>query len=202
MVNMKSGLVIAAVVLFVLIFGVVSYVLLSADKLELVSTSPQDNERVDGFRPTIEFEFNQDLENYADYESSPTINAEVHANKDTLIINPEHELLENQEYTLRIPSVKSTSGETLENIELAFSTGLDQSPRAKFIRELPVYRSGFNITYTKRSDIFIVQITDTPISQNKEKAKQFLQENGITEDTESIKYEVMRSLQGSGSPAG
>lgn len=178
------------------------YQIITTQSFELLDTTPENGETIEDFNPVLEFEFSEELANVAEYESSPTINAQMHIDQKTLSLVPEHELLEDTGYTVRIENIESVSGEIVEEATLLFSTGLDQSPRARFIRELPVYRDGYNITYVENSDRFIVQVTSEPIERHRNEAREFLTENNITEENETIEFEVMRSLEGGGSPPG
>lgn len=197
----KNSFVAISIAVFVVLLAVVLY-LTSSEEFELVGTSPETGETIDGFNPVIEFEFSEELGEAPAYESSPTINAESHVERNTLYLTPEHELLEDTRYTVRLGTVEAASGATLEDATLTFSTGLNSSPKAEFIRSLPVYRDGYNITYTERSDAFVVQITQEPAQRYREHAREYLQDNGINEEEETIQFEVMRSLRGSGSPPG
>lgn len=53
--------------------------------------------------------------------------------------------------------------------------------KEQLIKMMPVQQPEFNIEYLSKSDIFLVTIKESPYDQNKEKSKQWLIANGVTD---------------------
>lgn len=171
---------------------------------QLTGTYPDSNVRIDQRSPTVEFEFSQPVrlpDNFS-VDSDPSIDAEVYARDDTVFVIPNHALLQQHEYTISTSRIESQSGESVDGVELTFRTDQNQSPRLNFIRSLPVHNPGYSITYLEDEDTFVVRITEVPIDEKRSRAQNYLQNNGIDTTQNDVKYDVLRSVEDRGAPAG
>lgn len=193
---------IVSVIFFVI--ATIAYLLLGIGRFQLIGTTPENNSSNNDLDIVIGFTFSEDLESSQDisYSARPFIDAETYIEDSSLYLVPNHALLESRSYTVTIESVLSQEDSVIEDIEITFRTAADNSPRALFIRSLPIYQPGFNINYINNTDTFVVQITASPIEQNMQSALEYLEDRDIEEARNNIEFEVLRSLEGSGSPPG
>jgi hypothetical protein len=214
----RNNVIILIVVVSVLLLLSILFLQTNNRSFNITSTSPNQDETnvaIDGF---IEINFSKNIEHleifsindpsvdYSAYdvriETRPTIVADITLEGGTFRIIPRHSLLESQEYALFLSNVTSSEGGVVDQYELTFTTGQDESVRAQFIRSLPLYQENYNVTYSSIRNAFIIQITGGDAEEATSNAYNLLRENGIDVDVEEIIVDTIRTEQGGGSPAG
>ncbi len=208
---MKKLLLLIIIFIVISIIGFSLYLLISNNRkasdqsFKLVSVSPNNYSQDVNVDTEIKFEFSKTLSRKETSNTLEVIPAS-YLTKDIvdneIIFKPNTNLKENTQYTIKLSNIESINGEQISPITLIFTTGKDNSLRAQFIKSLPIQGDGFYIKYDETINTFIVTIQKNPYDKYKQNAIDYLTSKGINTNSEKIKYEQLRYLQGNGAPPG
>lgn len=201
---MKRWFILFGLIFVAIITIVVLYVMFNNQfgNFKSTSTNPGNNSSSVDPEGKITFVFSQNLDssqsqNFLQTSPNQLFTINIQANK--LILTPISPLHDKTQYLISINSIKSVKSEQTST-SLVFTTGINNSPRAQFIRILPYTADDFIVTYNNSLDSFTVQILTNPIDQAKSKALQLFRDHNVDPSSQTIDFQVIRSLQGKGAP--
>lgn len=171
-------------------------------KFRVVGGSPSNKSTNVPPENTITLVFSQDLDtNQAQtfLQTSPSQLFVMELQKNKLVLTPAKPLQEKSQYLISINNIRSTQGQQTST-SILFTTGVNNSPRAQFIRLLPFSGSDFNIFYNENLDGFTVQISTKSMDQAKAQALQYFRDNNVDPNKQRIDFQQLRYLQGKGAP--
>jgi hypothetical protein len=203
-INLKKILTIFLIIVFMLvIFSLIPRG--ESGEFELTSTNPGNRARaVDYEIDAIKFNFNQDIDPSFDKSSvviSPNTEVDVVIESSSIVILPREDLRPNKPYTVGISSVKSTNGQTIEDLEVVFTTMVDTTYQGQLRSKAPEYYEGFSITYIEDMDAYVITISELPIEENEKLARDILKQQNVTDENNKIIIDISRGLMNSGSPS-
>lgn len=203
---MRRWMVIVICVIVVVIVGIGLYTLLSniqSSSLKLTASSPSNQQKDVSPSDPIVLHYSQPIKSVPNNQvfSSPNAVFEISVNGSDISLRPLRPLSEKTQYLLTLNNVTSSKNQTITTT-ITFTTGLDQSKRARFIRTLPHITNNYAIYYDQDNDTFNTQLLTKPLEQAKAQALQYFRDQGVEPNQQKIQFDVIRSLEGSGAPPG
>jgi hypothetical protein len=169
----------------------------------LTASSPSNQQKDVSPSDPIVLHYSQPIKSVPNNQvfSSPNAVFEISVNGSDISLRPLRPLSEKTQYLLTLNNVTSSKNQTITTT-ITFTTGLDQSKRARFIRTLPHITNNYAIYYDQDNDTFNTQLLTKPLEQAKAQALQYFRDQGVEPNQQKIQFDVIRSLEGSGAPPG
>lgn len=204
-INKKNIIIVGLILLLITIILIVLNIS-KKSTFSLLSTTPAQNSvNIPIDRPIV-FIFSQELSqdnNNNTISIEPMVSTQNTINKNEVIISPDYALSPKTKYTIKIGNILSSKNQKMDDISLTFTTDVDNSPKAKFIRSLPYNNSNFSITYTRSNQMFVITIISKDTQQAKADALSYIRSQGVNPDTIRIDIVEPRYLRsGPGAPPG
>ncbi len=177
----------------------------NSNTFSLVKITPNNYSKDVNVSSEIRFEFSKTLsrkDSANTLETSPSVYLTKDIKDNEVVFTPSNSLKENSQYVFKLSNIQSIDGEQIEPITLIFTTGKDNSTRTLFIKSLPIQGDGYSIKFDDTINSFIVTIQKNPYDKYKQNTIDYLNSKGINTNSEKIKFEQLRYLQGSGAPPG